>query len=1248
MSINFDDPSFYPLETNPVVATLQEAASNVAQSYGSDYDTVFPNNIEFPERVGAQIMIKSTNETSTVTWYYGKSPTFASTFITRLNNELKELNNVIRFEEGINEYEYEDPNVFDLKVASFFLLMQTVAQGITTDKFSNMYFYLNRMGMRTNAYWSFQYIWWMILGSIAILIIFIFSKIIRRDFDNTVGYFLSMWFHVSLGVLLGVIFRNKKYVNIATTVLLIVGFVAPIVFVFALSQSQSIEERLSIIRKVPIYFTSIEPDQEAKTISIIVSAALMILSAYLAPLLCVSEGMYVGSKRNFFYFLSPKYWTEGIVALPSHEEVTVDDNFHDGNAIIQFRGCTKTFKEKVIGPMNVSLSKGKITTLLGGNGVGKSTMIKISSGYFIPNGGEIIMEGKNIFRQDTWKHLRSISFCPQDNTLYDNLTVYEHMQLVASIRDMSAVDDIEQHIDFILTTLDIVSKRTTLAINLSGGMKRRLCLAMAVMGWPKVILADEPSSGVDSGNQRGIWKLLEIAKEHSAILVTSHSAIEAAILSESIITMMTSTDIVQTTGKEGVIFSNKNRIDNATTEYSISQSDFSSISAVIQSLPNDGSEWKVSSKSLTTLSSLPGFDQVLKEREDVDNDSPDNSGSDTLRPSSEIPETLSCDAPSTIKQVYILLTVSFFHPERIGFLMTMGIPLNVGFIVFTHFFGGFNDETLNILTPMIPLIFFIVTSILVSNSTQILAAEKDLKVAKLLFSQGINRLAYLTSYLVYYFTLSFPVSAVALCIIGSIYGNAVSTFSLFTLFFSCWFLNMGICLMLGAVLDARTAMITTILLPSCFALFGQGALNNNFANKYPGSNGQVMARLLINNMDNQNWTWFAVSILINVVIGIIGVTIFLLKFENYNPSKLCSKKKNEDSMEYDIEETENVSEDVLLEGRDLVKVYGTGVKDSSSFRALDDVSFAVTKGSLLGLVGRSGAGKTTLMEVLSGQINVTSGSLYVEGKKVNPANIASVVSICSQLDTIWPDMTVINAIKIFMKCRGYENNSFSRTEILDPYVAYIVRELGMEEMLSKKVKTLSGGQKRRLAFLSSLVGATKVVLIDEAMTGVDIESRQIMWKILQDEVKLRARSVVVTTHDIGEVEQFCNFVGIIHSGQLIEMGLLSEIKKKWNNSMKLLLLLKSDQSEMIRDKLISQNSHISINNSPLLNHLNTDGKTLVTFSIDLGDINNISNLIMKLVDLKDDSILYWCLEQFSLDDFVRSTGTTTTNDVQMS
>lgn len=1262
MGISFDQ-SFYPLETNAAVATLKVAASNVAESFGSDYDTLFPSEVEFPFKYGGSVDVKNDTD-STVTWYIGKSKSFPITFLDRLNTELESLGGSIRFEEGTNEYEYEDPNVWDLKIASFFLLFQTSAQSITTDKFSNMYFYLQRMGLRTTVYWIFQYLYWMALGSLTILVTFVFSKIIGQDFDNSVGYFLSAWFHVSLGVFLGTIFRNKKFINIATTVLLVIGFIAPIVLMFALPQSQSIEERLRILRMVPIYFPSVSPDVDGVTVGIITSSILMLLSSYLAPLLCVSEGMYVGSKRNFLYFLSPRFWSEGIVALPSHslEEVAFEDRFHDeaptdeekaydlnvstfSGPTIQFQQCVKTFGDKVIGPMNVSLSKGKITTLLGGNGVGKSTMIKISSGYYIPQGGEIVLEGKNLFREDTWELLRSISFCPQDNILNDYLTVDEHLQLVTSIRDMSAVDDIEHHLDFILETLGILSKRTTLAKNLSGGMKRRLCLAMAVTGWPKVILADEPSSGVDSSNQRGIWKLLETAKQYSAIMVTSHSAIEAAILSESVVTMTSSVDIVQTTGKEAVTFAIKDKSDNNTTEYEVSMSEdlLSSIPSVIESLPNDGGEWKFSSKSLTTLSTLPGFHQVLADREktnEVDSDTGDNVGTTALSQPDSIPTMNMIESPSTMKQIYILLSVTFFHPDRIGFLMIMGIPLNVGFIIFTHFWGGFSEDTLRFLVPLVPLIFFIGMSILVSNSTQILAAEKELKVAKLLFSQGITRLAYLSSYLLYYLVLSFPVAATTLCIVGSKYGGASNAFALFVLLLSFWFMHIGLCLMLAAILNARTAMITTILLPSIMGLFGQGALSATFADKYPGSNGQVMTGLLIDVMSNKDWTWFGVSIIINLFIGAVSLTIFLLKFENYNPSQLSLCSKNEDLMRDGEEESNTfISEGAFLEGRNLIKIYGTGVKDSSSFRALNDVSFAVQNGSLLGLVGRSGAGKTTLMEILSGQVGATSGNLYVEGEKVKPSNIATVVSLCSQLDTIWPDMKVINAIKIFMKCRGYSKESFSKGAINDDYVKHLISELGMEDLLTKEVKKLSGGQKRRLAFLSSLVGSTKVVLIDEAMTGVDVETRQIMWKILQDEVNLRSRSVVVTTHDVTEVETYCNTVGILHDGKLVEMGLLKEIKKKWSDNMKLLCFMTSDHTNAIREAITRRNPQISVGSSPDIEKLSQDdSKTLTTFSIDLGDIRNLPSLIKTMGGLEEESMLYWSLQQFNLDDFVRSTG----------
>ena len=122
------------------------------------------------------------------------------------------------------------------------------------------------------------------------------------------------------------------------------------------------------------------------------------------------------------------------------------------------------------------------------------------------------------------------------------------------------------------------------------------------------------------------------------------------------------------------------------------------------------------------------------------------------------------------------------------------------------------------------------------------------------------------------------------------------------------------------------------------------------------------------------------------------------------------------------------------------------------------------------------------MDVLAGQLGVTSGAVFVEGSRVFPRDISKVVSMCSQLDTIWPEMKVLNAVRIFMRCRGYKVNPCS-ADIGDPYITYLINELEMKEMLKKKVKTLSGGQKRRLAFLVSLMGNTKGKLHNTYIKG---------------------------------------------------------------------------------------------------------------------------------------------------------------------
>ena len=78
------------------------------------------------------------------------------------------------------------------------------------------------------------------------------------------------------------------------------------------------------------------------------------------------------------------------------------------------------------------------------------------------------------------------------------------------------------------------------------------------------------------------------------------------------------------------------------------------------------------------------------------------------------------------------------------------------------------------------------------------------------------------------------------------------------------------------------------------------------------------------------------------------------------------------------------------------------------------------------------------MDILSGQISLTDGAVYVEGQRVVPSDITKVVSLCSQADTMWPDLKVIKAINIFMLCRGYRGNFYCTNSISDPYIAYLV------------------------------------------------------------------------------------------------------------------------------------------------------------------------------------------------------------------
>ncbi|CAH0550158.1 unnamed protein product [Brassicogethes aeneus] len=203
---------------------------------------------------------------------------------------------------------------------------------------------------------------------------------------------------------------------------------------------------------------------------------------------------------------------------------------------IQLINLSKNFGSvKAVDDMSMSIDKDQITVLLGHNGAGKTTVMHMMTGMIEATEGAILIDNLNV-RTDMDKIRRSLGLCPQHNLLFQDLTVLEHLLFFAMLKGVSRAEANEQA-ERLTVRLHLHDKKHTLARTLSGGMKRKLCLGMAVIGDPKVLILDEPTSGMDPESRREVWDMLKRHRESKTILITTHFLEEADVLGDKIAIM---------------------------------------------------------------------------------------------------------------------------------------------------------------------------------------------------------------------------------------------------------------------------------------------------------------------------------------------------------------------------------------------------------------------------------------------------------------------------------------------------------------------------------------------------------------------------------------------------------------------------------------------------------------------------------------------------------------------------------------
>ncbi|XP_027128169.1 retinal-specific ATP-binding cassette transporter [Larimichthys crocea] len=202
---------------------------------------------------------------------------------------------------------------------------------------------------------------------------------------------------------------------------------------------------------------------------------------------------------------------------------------------VQIQDLVKVFagsSRPAVNCLNINFYEGQITSFLGHNGAGKTTTLSILTGLFPPTSGTAYINGRDI-RTDMNIIRSSLGMCPQYNILFKHLTVEEHILFYSLLKGRTQAEA-EREVEDMLVDLGLPHKRNEEAQNLSGGMQRKLSVAMAFVGGSKVVILDEPTSGVDPYSRRSIWDLLLKYRAGRTVILSTHHMDEADLLSDRI------------------------------------------------------------------------------------------------------------------------------------------------------------------------------------------------------------------------------------------------------------------------------------------------------------------------------------------------------------------------------------------------------------------------------------------------------------------------------------------------------------------------------------------------------------------------------------------------------------------------------------------------------------------------------------------------------------------------------------------
>ncbi|XP_012893506.1 PREDICTED: ATP-binding cassette sub-family A member 8-like isoform X2 [Dipodomys ordii] len=958
----------------------------------------------------------------------------------------------------------------------------------------------------------------------------------------------------------------------------------------------------------------------------------------------------------------------------------VSPEFH-GKEGIRIRNVTKEYKGKpdkieALKDLALDIYEGQITAILGHSGAGKSTLLNVLSGLSVPTKGSVTIYNKELSDAAELENiLQMVGVCPQSNVQFDFLTVRENLRLFAKIRGILP-QEVDKEVNRVLLELEMKNIQDVLAQNLSGGQKRKLSFGIAILGDPQIFLLDEPTAGLDPISRHRVWNLLKERKADRVILFSTQFMDEADILADRKVFL--SKGKLKCAGsslflkkKWGIGYHLSLQLKEICARENIT-------SLVKQHIPNAKLSAESEGKLVYTLplETTCRFPELYKDLDNSPGLGIENYGV-SMTTLNEV--FLKLEGKSAVDELGASID-DFLHSvehqnialevDKSGTGTGVDDPSYNGAIIVS---GNEKKIQSNPFQYLGHTTFWL---ILASSCPPYIAMSSiddyksktwsQLRISGLFpsaywFGQACVDIPLYCFIFIFMYLMDFALSfqETLFTVVNRIIQIPCSIGYVLSLIFFTYVISFIF----------RKGRKNSGIWSFCFFVITLFSVAGFFFENYENIPLYCIT-FLIPPATLIGCLFISLDLIMLSVFGEEGsrrtdpflvllipllhffIFLFILRCLEWKFGKKSMRKdpffrispRSSDALQ-NPEQPEGEDEDVQMErvrttnslnstnfdetpviiASCLRKEYARKRKHCFSKRknkiATRNISFCVRKGEILGLLGHNGAGKSTSIKVITGDMKPTAGQVLLKGS--SEGDPLGFLGYCPQEDVLWPSLTVREHLEVFAAVKGLSKGDKEVT------ITRLVDALKLQDHLKAPVKTLAEGVKRKLCFALSILGNPSVLLLDEPSTGMDPEGQQQMWQAIRATVRNTEGAALLTTHYMAEAEAVCDRVAIMVSGRLRCIGSIQHLKSKFGKDYLLEMKVKTPaQGEPLHEEILKLFPQAARQDRY---------SSLMVYKLPVEDVRPLAQAFFKLekvkqnFDLEDYSLSQSTLEQVFLE-----------------